>query len=447
MNKNENIFSQILVFFFGAYIWIGGIIFIPYFNYQYAKDHGFVNWIFLGQIVPTLKAAVWPYFVYDHFNKEEWTDEQLESIVYMRQSMDAVFKVARLGEFLAEDDYSLKTFNKINGFIRDAKTPADNVDPEVLKRLNPELAEQWETKYIEGLSLFERSITLLKEGNAKEGLELAHESDRLLRAYFEWWEQAEIKWPKGKRKRVEEIEKELEQENVVPQVSANEPSENAPQVEYYANGQKKSAINFKNGKPDGPIKDWFENGQKKREAHFKNGEPGGLSTEWYENGQKKHEVYWKDGKQDGTHTVWHENGQKIEEAHFKKGEPDGLQTTWHENGQKTLESNYKNGKPDGLGTMWHENGQKKQEGNYKNGEPDGLTTVWYENGHKEREAHYKNGELDGLETEWYENGQKKLEANYNNGNPEGLWTLWYANGQKLSEAQYKDGKEISRKEF
>jgi hypothetical protein len=30
----------------------------------YAKEHGFVSWMFLGQIVPSLKAATWPYFVF-----------------------------------------------------------------------------------------------------------------------------------------------------------------------------------------------------------------------------------------------------------------------------------------------------------------------------------------------------------------------------------------------
>jgi hypothetical protein len=35
-----------------------------YFNWQYARTHGFVAWIFLGEITSTAKALVWPYFVF-----------------------------------------------------------------------------------------------------------------------------------------------------------------------------------------------------------------------------------------------------------------------------------------------------------------------------------------------------------------------------------------------
>jgi hypothetical protein len=40
------------------------VIFVPYYNWQYAKDHGFVSWLLFGQIAPTAKALVWPYFVF-----------------------------------------------------------------------------------------------------------------------------------------------------------------------------------------------------------------------------------------------------------------------------------------------------------------------------------------------------------------------------------------------
>src|SRR5690242_2643510 len=42
---------------------IGAILSGAYFNWTYARDHGFLKWLLLGQIVPTMKAAAWPYFV------------------------------------------------------------------------------------------------------------------------------------------------------------------------------------------------------------------------------------------------------------------------------------------------------------------------------------------------------------------------------------------------
>jgi hypothetical protein len=36
---------------------------LPYYNWQYAKEHGFVAWFLFGEVVATGKAIAWPYFV------------------------------------------------------------------------------------------------------------------------------------------------------------------------------------------------------------------------------------------------------------------------------------------------------------------------------------------------------------------------------------------------
>lgn len=50
------------------YLGIGYLITVglatPYFNWMFAKENGFLAWLFLGQIIPTLQAFVWPYFVF-----------------------------------------------------------------------------------------------------------------------------------------------------------------------------------------------------------------------------------------------------------------------------------------------------------------------------------------------------------------------------------------------
>ena len=37
---------------------------IPVFNWRYAQEHGFVSWLFLGEVVATFKAVVWPYYAF-----------------------------------------------------------------------------------------------------------------------------------------------------------------------------------------------------------------------------------------------------------------------------------------------------------------------------------------------------------------------------------------------
>lgn len=49
----------------------GGFIAVPYFNYEYARESGFTKWLFLGEIVPTLKAAIWPYYFVDSLSSKE----------------------------------------------------------------------------------------------------------------------------------------------------------------------------------------------------------------------------------------------------------------------------------------------------------------------------------------------------------------------------------------
>lgn len=39
------------------------LVFTPYFNWQYAKEHGFLSWLLLGEIIPTAKGLLWPLFL------------------------------------------------------------------------------------------------------------------------------------------------------------------------------------------------------------------------------------------------------------------------------------------------------------------------------------------------------------------------------------------------
>lgn len=58
----KKIFSNLLtvaVFLYALPI----LIFLPYFNWQYAKENGFLEWLILGEIVPTAKSLIWPYYI------------------------------------------------------------------------------------------------------------------------------------------------------------------------------------------------------------------------------------------------------------------------------------------------------------------------------------------------------------------------------------------------
>ena len=56
--------EKILMFLLIAY-GISVAIFGIYYNWLYANEHGFLAWLFFGEIIASLKAVVWPLFEFD----------------------------------------------------------------------------------------------------------------------------------------------------------------------------------------------------------------------------------------------------------------------------------------------------------------------------------------------------------------------------------------------
>ena len=40
-------------------------IFMIYYNWLYANEHGFIAWLFFGEVIASLKALVWPLFEFN----------------------------------------------------------------------------------------------------------------------------------------------------------------------------------------------------------------------------------------------------------------------------------------------------------------------------------------------------------------------------------------------
>ena len=40
-------------------------IFAAYYNYLYAIEHGFLAWLFFGEIIASLKSLIWPLFEFN----------------------------------------------------------------------------------------------------------------------------------------------------------------------------------------------------------------------------------------------------------------------------------------------------------------------------------------------------------------------------------------------
>ena len=47
------------------YLYIFGVVIAtPYCNWVFAHNHGFVKWIFFGEIIATLQAFIWPIWLF-----------------------------------------------------------------------------------------------------------------------------------------------------------------------------------------------------------------------------------------------------------------------------------------------------------------------------------------------------------------------------------------------
>lgn len=59
-NNHGDSAIEILLVIYG----ISVMIMATYYNWKYAVEHGFISWVFWGEIIATLKAVIWPFFVF-----------------------------------------------------------------------------------------------------------------------------------------------------------------------------------------------------------------------------------------------------------------------------------------------------------------------------------------------------------------------------------------------
>lgn len=55
--------TKVIVFLIYLYMIVAALMALV-FNYQYARDHGFLAWVFFGEIVATFKAMLWIFFIW-----------------------------------------------------------------------------------------------------------------------------------------------------------------------------------------------------------------------------------------------------------------------------------------------------------------------------------------------------------------------------------------------
>lgn len=174
MNRVIKVAFTILGYAFAAYMLIMVFIALPWFNYNYARENGFGKWLLLGEIVPTAKAIVWPYYAYERFiNKNdrlELTEKEKKNLVYFIDSINLRNKAMNLfREIIPSDSFALENSKKIETILVMMKNSIDlsqKVNDQTLDKFYPDLSKHYREEFCEGLKIY---INFLEKGELAKG--------------------------------------------------------------------------------------------------------------------------------------------------------------------------------------------------------------------------------------------------------------------------------------
>ena len=171
------IISKIISFIFYAYLIIGGAIFVPYFNWQYAKNNGFMKWLLLGEIIPTGKALIWPFFILPSKEKANFS-HFADSMKYESLAVDMESEAT--GNSAAEK--AVTAF----GYWKRALDEANKTDVAILNKMYPNLGNKFQAEYIAG-------IEKLLKGYATQDIKMSDEATDMINGFAIWVNQRQVK--------------------------------------------------------------------------------------------------------------------------------------------------------------------------------------------------------------------------------------------------------------
>ena len=131
------------------------MVFVPYYNWNYAKTHGFVKWICLGEIVATAKSVAWPYYVF--FSKPVNSPDANHFLNSKKAYDEALLIVDKVGDVskLPSDSKS-----KFADLLRLAIVEANQVQSIYLNKAHPDYSNMYESKYKHGMRIMLQGIEI-----------------------------------------------------------------------------------------------------------------------------------------------------------------------------------------------------------------------------------------------------------------------------------------------
>jgi len=162
-----------------------------WFSYQYAREHGFLSWLLLGEVIPLLKACVWEVFVVLALvgSGSEFAADDM----HYNSSREAFNLAARFVQHIREtEDRDLNSEETVEvcNYLRRALVEARKVSDDYLDAVHPEFKRRYKEHYLEVVRL------MIIGYEAKDSLAWM-KAMRLQREWVEWTaaHEEDLQWP------------------------------------------------------------------------------------------------------------------------------------------------------------------------------------------------------------------------------------------------------------
>ncbi len=240
-------------------------------------------------------------------------------------------------------------------------------------------------------------------------------------------------------------------------------------TEYYANGNVKLKVGYKNGKPEGIMRIYDSiTGKIKNGIIFKDGKQTGsgviddrgyIQGNWsdvYPNGAPKNKGKYVNGRRSGHWIFYDPHGKVMQEGNYRGGKEEGEWLWYFSDGNVRVRQNYENGLLNGLSEEYSDSGVITAKGRYVDGLEEGEWEYFLEgdssansstNGKATGErmkGKYAAGERTGeWRYYWASKGKKmSFKGSFRDGLPDGKQIHYWENGVIRAEEFYRMGKRV-----
>jgi hypothetical protein len=121
---------------------------VPYFNWRLAKEHGFLSWLFLGEVVASAKATIWPYYAISGSTTVD-TDEMSED--HLKSSVRILTEATNMMQGYGDQDPDSippKVISDVEKLLGASVSEAELVNETYLLRINSEFPIHFKDDYI-----------------------------------------------------------------------------------------------------------------------------------------------------------------------------------------------------------------------------------------------------------------------------------------------------------